>query len=76
MIKIVENKLVITKKVKPENGDLMLCFAHGIEDRKNGGYVGRKFFLSLHDDQPTSRLNAICAGTEKVILLISLRRKR
>lgn len=76
MIKIVDDKLVITRKAKPEKGDLMLCFAQGIKDRKNGGYIGRKFYLSYHDDKPASRLNAICVGTEKVIFFISLRRKK
>jgi hypothetical protein len=72
MIKVVENKLVITRKKKPEKGDLMLCFATGIKDRKNGGYIGRKHYLSYHDDTNLARLNAICAGTEKVVFMISL----
>ena len=47
----------------------MCCFAHGIEDRENKGtFYGRKHFLTFHDDKPVSRLNAICDGTEKVIL--------
>lgn len=73
-IRIVKgNSLVITKKIKPQKGDLMCCFAIGIKDRKNGGYIGRGHYLSYHDDKPASRLNAICDGTEKVIFFIKFR---
>jgi hypothetical protein len=64
-IRIVKGSLVITtKKVKPQKGDLMCCFAHGI------GGVGRGHFLSYHDDTTLGRLNAICHGTEKVVFFL------
>lgn len=69
-IRIVKGSLVITRKIKPKKGDLMCCFAHGIKDWENGGYFGRGHYISFHDDSPTSRLNAICSGTEKVIIFI------
>jgi hypothetical protein len=68
-IRVFKGSLVITRKVKPKKGDLMCCFAHGVEVR-DGSYFGRGHYISFHDDSPTSRLSAICIGTEKVIIFI------
>jgi hypothetical protein len=68
-IRFVDNCLVITTNQKPKKGDWMCCFAHGIKDRGNEGqYIGRGHYLAYHDGKPVNKLNAICDGTEKVIL--------
>ena len=72
MIKTVENKIVFTSPVKPNIGDTMLCFAHGIFSHRDKKHYGRKWFLAYHDDSNVARLNAICAETEKVNLIIEL----
>jgi len=75
-IRFVDNCLVITTNQKPKKGDWMCCFAHGIEDRENKGtFYGRKHYLAFHDDKPVNKLNAICDGTEKVILKLGKYKK-
>lgn len=65
-IRIVKKSLIITKKVKPKEGDLMCCFAHGINGK------GRGYYLSFHDGTNRGKLNAICDGTEKVVFFLKL----
>ncbi len=63
-IRIVKGSFVITRKVKPQKGDLMCCFAHGIDG------FGRGHYLAYHDGSPVGKINAICKGTEKVIFFL------
>lgn len=75
-IRIVNNVFILTSNTKPKNGDWMCCFAEGIEDRRNKGkYIGRRYFLVYHDDKPVNKLNAICEGTEKVLIKIGKLKK-
>ena len=71
MVRFVDGKLLITKKVNPEKGDTMCTFSTGMKDRDTGKYVGRGRHIRVHDDSPSSRLSAICVGTEKVIWSIN-----
>lgn len=73
MIRTIENNIVFTSPIKPEAGDLMACYAHGAFSKdKHGKRFGEGWYLSYHDDTKVARLTAICAGTEKVNLVIKL----
>lgn len=71
-VRIVKGSLVITIKSKPQVGDFMCCFAHGILDHESGKYKGRGHYLSFHNDSPVAKINALCEGTEKVIFFLKL----
>lgn len=69
-IRIVDNCLIITtSKTKPKKGDWMCTLQVGYTDKRSGEVIiPRKRLLSFHDGKTLSKLNAICFGTEKVLL--------
>ncbi len=70
-IHIIQNKLVITTKKKPVEGDLMLCFSRGITSKKTKITYGKGHFIKYHDNGIISKVDSICEDTRKIILMIS-----
>ena len=70
-IRYVDKCLVVTTKTKPVKGDLMCCLQVGWTIKSTGEVViPRKRYLSLFGDTNGDKLNAICHGTEKVIIVL------
>ena len=68
-IRYVDKCLIVTTNAKPSKGDWMCTLQVGYTNKRTKKVIiPRKRFIKLHDDSPVSKLNAICHGTEKVIL--------
>ena len=60
----VKPYLVCDGEIK--NGDSYAVFSHGVEDRKNGGHIGRGWSVCTHDGTPKHKLGVLAGGKQIV----------
>lgn len=67
-IRYVENRLIITSKTKTVKGDWICGLQVGYKSKRVDGLnIERKYFIQKHDGTASSKLLAICHGSEKIL---------